>query len=142
MREGFADAVMQRIGDGSSGLGVRLMRWAGGGAIAAAVAVFALVSTRPAVNAPDPAAALATASPGVSAPAAPVTRIATAPLQPAFEFAQPASLERFDSGVIALPRYQGVRSVERPAEMLGPYVLLTSPQQSARQPEPQVAPQP
>jgi len=143
LREDFADSLMLRVGGGSAGYGLRVLRWAGGGAIAAAVAVFALVSTRPAVNMPEPAAALASASPSVTAPAVPVTRsVASLPMQPAFDFAQPASLERFDSGVIALPRYRRDSGGVEPAEMLGPYVLLTGPQQPARQPEAQAAPLP
>ena len=140
LREDFAESLMLRVGEGSSGYGIRILRWAGGGAIAAAVAVFALVSTHPAVNAPEPAAALASAPPAVAAPVAPAARIvATLPMQPAFDFAQPASLERFDSGVIALPRYRRETGAAEPAEMLGPYVLLTGPQQPSRQPESQAA---
>jgi len=143
LREDFADSLMLHVGGGSAGYGLRVLRWAGGGAIAAAVAVFALVSTRPAVNAPEATAVLASAPAAMVAPAAPAARgVASLPMQPAFDFAQPASLERFDSGVIALPRYRRESGGAEPAEMLGPYVLLTSPQQSSRQPEAQTAAQP
>lgn len=143
LRGDFADALMLRVDAGSADYGMRVLRWAGGGAIAAAVAVLALVSTRPAINSPEPAAALASAPPAMSAPAVPAARsVAPLPMQPAFDFAQPASLERFDSGVIALPRYRREIGGAEPAEMLGPYVLLTGPQQPSRQPESQAAPQP
>jgi sigma-E factor negative regulatory protein RseA len=143
LRPDFAEALMQRVAAGSAGFGSRVLRWAGGGAIAAAVAVFALVSTRPLVHSPDPATTLASL-PAATAPAqaAPMGHIVATPLQPAFDFAQPASLERFDSGVIALPRYRHEIGGTEPAEMLGPYVLLTSPQQPGRSQEPQAAAQP
>jgi sigma-E factor negative regulatory protein RseA len=129
LREDFADVLMRRMADEPSGFGVRALRWAGGGAIAAAVAVFALVSTRPTVTTPDPAATLASVPPAAAVPAAPAARLAT-PV-PAFDFAQPAS---FDS-IIRLPRYRhdGANAVE-PQEMLGPYVLLTAPQAPEPQP--------
>jgi sigma-E factor negative regulatory protein RseA len=119
LREDFADALMQRIDHGTSGVGKHLLRWVGGGAIAAAVAVFALVSTRPAAG-PEPAAMLA-AAPVAAHVDAPAPRAVTLPPQPAFDFAQPASFDR-DNGVIALPSYRR----EQPAT-LGPYVLLTTP---------------
>jgi len=118
LRADLADALMQHLDAGSSGIGMRLLRWAGGGAIAAAVAVFALVSTRPA--GPEPATTLASA-PIAAHVDAPAPRAVTLPLQPAFDFAQPASFDR-DSGVIALPSYRR----EQPTT-LGPYVLLTAP---------------
>jgi len=117
LREDFADVLMQRMEQGTSGIGRHLLRWAGGGAIAAAVAVFALVSTHPAVG-PEPAATLAVA-PVAAHVDAPAPRAVTLP--PAFDFAQPASYDR-DSGVIALPSYRREQPVT-----LGPYVLLTVP---------------
>lgn len=120
LRGDFAETLMRRLDTGSTGLGMRVLRWAGGGAIAAAVAVFALVSTRPIVG-PEPAAALASAPIAAHAdvPAA-RNEIPSLPLQPAFDFAQPASYD--NNGVIALPSYRR----EQPAT-LGPYVLLTAP---------------
>jgi len=119
LRDDFAEALMQRLDAGATGIGLRVLRWAGGGAIAAAVAVFALVSTRPA--GPEPMATL------VSAPVAahvelplPVVTTPSLPMQPAFDFAQPASYD--SNGVIPLPSYRREQPVT-----LGPYVLLTSP---------------
>lgn len=119
LREDFAEALMQRLDAGSISLGMRVLRWAGGGAIAAAVAVFALVSTRPAPG-PEPVATLASA-PAAAHVDAPVARNAmpSLPLQPVFDFAQPAS---YDNGVIPLPSYRREQPVT-----LGPYVLLTAP---------------
>jgi sigma-E factor negative regulatory protein RseA len=129
LREDFADALMQQLGEGQSALGRRLLRWAGGGAIAAAVAVFALVSTRPGVNAPQPTATLAASPPVASAPAETANRNLALPQAPAFDFAQPASFDKsgFEGGVISLPRYRHDGSE---ATTLGPYVLLTAPQQT------------
>jgi sigma-E factor negative regulatory protein RseA len=119
LREDFAQILMQRLDTGSTGIGLRVLRWAGGGAIAAAVAVFALVSTRPAIG-PEPAAMLASAV-HADAPAARNNAMPSLPLQPAFDFAQPASYDK-DSGVISLPRYRREQPIT-----LGPYVLLTAP---------------
>jgi len=121
LREDFANVLVQRIEQSTSGIGRHLLRWAGGGAIAAAVAVFALVSMRPAVG-PEPAATPLAAAPiAAHVVDAPAARAVTLPLQPAFDFAQPASYDR-DNGVIALPSYRREQPVT-----LGPYVLLTAP---------------
>jgi len=130
LRDDFADALMQRLAQGHASVGNRLLRWAGGGAIAAAVAVFALVSTRPGVNAPQPAATLAAAPPVASAPAETANRNLALPQAPAFDFAQPAA------AVITLPSYRHDGS-EQPMT-LGPYVLLTAPP-STQQAEPPLA---
>ena len=121
LREDFAQVLMQRLDAGSTGIGIGVLRWAGGGAIAAAVAVFALVSTRPAVG-PEPATALASAPVAVHVDATPALprSLPSLPLQPAFDFAQPASYD--NNGVIALPSYR-----HEPPVTLGPYVLLTAP---------------
>jgi sigma-E factor negative regulatory protein RseA len=123
LRADFADVLMQRVEAGQNPIGARLLRWAGGGAIAAAVAVFALVSTRPPAGAPEPAALVAAATPAATAPVEVAAKGAmpALPLQPAFDLAQPASFDK-DYGVISLPRYRR----DQPA-MLGPYVLLTAP---------------
>lgn len=130
LRADFADALMQRLEAGQTRIGARLLRWAGGGAIAAAVAVFALVSTRPPAGAPEPALLVAAVPPAASAPVeAPVkSALPTLPLQPAFDFAQPASFDT-DGGVISLPRYRREQPVT-----LGPYVLLTSPMAQTESP--------
>ena len=122
LREDFAEVLMRRIGEGQVGIGARVLRWAGGGAIAAAVAVFALVSTRPPTGAPDPSVNLAAVAPVATAPvAAPARSAPPMLLQPTFDFAQPASFDK-DNGVISLPRYRHEQPVT-----LGPYVLLTVP---------------
>jgi len=130
LRDDFADALMQRLAQGHASVGNRLLRWAGGGAIAAAVAVFALVSTRPGVNAPQPAATLAAAPPVASAPAKTANRNLALPQTPAFDFAQPAA------AVITLPSYR--RDGNEQPMTLGPYVLLTAPP-STPQAEPPLA---
>jgi len=134
----FADVVSARLSsEGSVGglrLGSRVLRWAGGGAIAAAVAVLALVSSRPSGHLPEAAATLAAAAPAAAAISTPSVRAtAPAPMQPAFDFAQRAQPASFDTGVIPLPRYRREFGGAEAQEMLGPYVLLTTPQP----PEPQ-----
>jgi sigma-E factor negative regulatory protein RseA len=123
----FADRVMQAVSQQSAPAraGVRILRWAGGGAIAAAVAVIALVGTRPAIQSPTPAAAMA------SVPATPAQRPQNLfmPIAPSFDYAQPAS---FDSSVISLPRYdQRLRYAEGlMPNAQAPYVLLIQPPQA------------
>ena len=129
LREDFADALMQQLAEGQSGMGRRLLRWAGGGAIAAAVAVFALVSTRPGVNVPQPAATLAAVPAVASAPAETANRNLALPQATAFDFAQPAA------AVITLPSYR--RDGNEQPMTLGPYVLLTAP--ASQQSEPPLA---
>jgi sigma-E factor negative regulatory protein RseA len=128
LRPGFADAVMAQVAAERPARrrGATFLRWAGGGAIAAAVAVIALVSTRPAqVDAPTGVAALSTQTPARQD--APAMRV---PAMVNFDYAQPAS---FDT-VIPMPqydvryRYDGVPAepLENPAS--APYVLLVAPQ--------------
>ncbi|MDR3386445.1 MAG: sigma-E factor negative regulatory protein [Rudaea sp.] len=147
LRADFNDILMQRIAAEAAPMakrrGAALLRWAGGGAIAAAVAVVALVATRPAIDnlpatAPSVAAALVPAT-------APDARSAPTPL-PAlvnFDYAQPAS---FDTGTISIPRYDPRRRYEASgAGTVGgsmPYVLLTVPQSPAGTPNrPEATPQ-
>lgn len=126
---GFADRVMTAVAASApgAGLGLRVMRWAGGGAIAAAVAVIALVGTRPSLQSPTPAATIA------SVPAMPAQRAQNVfmPIAPSFDYAQPAS---FDTSVISLPRYdQRMRYAEgllSNAQVQAPYVLLIQPPQA------------
>ncbi|MBS0556981.1 MAG: sigma-E factor negative regulatory protein [Proteobacteria bacterium] len=121
----FAERVMHAVAQPAAGggLGVRVLRWAGGGAIAAAVAVVALVSFRPGGPAPTAAAT-------VAAVPAPAQRAQNAfmPIAPNFDYAQPAS---FDTGVISLPRYdQRARRADGLAPVAQvPYVLLIQPAQ-------------
>lgn len=124
---GFADRVMLAVSQQAAPgrHGVRILRWAGGGAIAAAVAVIALVGTRPAIQSPTPAAVIA------SVPAAPAQRPQSVfmPTAPSFDYAQPAS---FDSSVISLPRYdQRLHYAEGLVpNVQAPYVLLIQPPQT------------
>jgi sigma-E factor negative regulatory protein RseA len=128
---GFAERVMQAVSQQTAPAraGVRILRWAGGGAIAAAVAVIALVGTRPAMQSPTPAAASIAAVPAMS-PQRPNNMFM--PIAPSFDFAQPAS---FDTSVISLPRYdQRLRYAEGLVpNAQAPYVLLIQPPQA---PEP------
>jgi sigma-E factor negative regulatory protein RseA len=134
LRGDFADVLVQRLGAAPPGYGMRMLRWAGGGAIAAAVAVVALVSTRPLENPQQASATLAVVAPVTAAPvvAQPL------PMQPSFDFAQPAS---FDTGVIPLPRYRHELGLMQQQDTLGPYVLLTIPP-PAQEPEALAAPPP
>jgi sigma-E factor negative regulatory protein RseA len=133
LRGDFTDVLMRRVGAAPAAHGMRMLRWVGGGAIAAAVAVLALVSTRPLENPQEASATLAVVAPVTAAPVVP-----TLPMQPSFDFAQPAS---FDTGVIPLPRYRHELGLMQQQDTLGPYVLLTIPQ-PAQEPEPVAAPPP
>lgn len=126
LRPGYAQDVWQAVAaDARRQTGMRVLRWAGGGAIAAAVAVFALVANQPAVHAPVPAATLV----AVPAAAASASRADVfMPIAPSFDYAQPAS---FDSGVLNLPRYD-LHAQYAPlvhANVQAPYVLLIAPEQ-------------
>ncbi len=123
----FAERVMQAVSRQSpgSGYGVRILRWAGGGAIAAAVAVIALVANRPAVQTPAGSVTIA------AGPVAPAQRSRNVfmPIAPSFDYAQPAS---FDTSVIALPHYdQRLRYADgsMPSTQAS-YVLLIQPPQA------------
>jgi sigma-E factor negative regulatory protein RseA len=124
---GFANRVMLAVSQQTAPgrHGARILRWAGGGAIAAAVAVIALVGTRPAIQSPTPAAVIA------AVPATPAQRPQGVfmPTAPSFDYAQPAS---FDSSIISLPRYdQRLRYAEGlMPNAQAPYVLLIQPSQA------------
>ncbi|MBS0569747.1 MAG: sigma-E factor negative regulatory protein [Proteobacteria bacterium] len=132
---GFAERVMQRVSQQvpGPGHGLRVLRWAGGGAIAAAVAVVALLGTRPAIQPPTPSATLA------SLPAATMQRPQGVfmPIAPGFDYAQPAS---FDTSVISLPRYryeQRWRYADGVApNPQTPFVLLIQPPRAPATPQP------
>jgi len=128
----FAAAVMLRLEPARPRLGRRIGRWAGGGAIAAAVAVVALMATRPAGEngaLPAPGADLAAATPMLLSPQQPVLRqqqpvFAPMPAMPAtFSDTQPASFESY------LPRYTAnLRGPGQNAEVAPhgfvPYILM------------------
>jgi len=129
--DGFATAVMMRL-DPQPARGARLVRWAGGGAIAAAVALVALVATRPAgengaLPGPSPSSLVLTQP----LPAQPpllqqqFRQPMGAPQQamPASfaDFAQPASFESL------LPSYAGAPRAttgNEAANGLVPYILV------------------
>jgi sigma-E factor negative regulatory protein RseA len=143
MRANFADAVMSAItvekAQASRG---GLLRWAGGGAIAAAVAVFALTATRPLSDSqPGQPAVAAVANATLPTPRVETQRVetqtasATLPNFPAIDLTQPASFDSYNpygNGVISIPRYMRYRNdaAERFNDF-GPYVLSTAPQKPA-----------
>jgi len=128
LRPGFAEAVMAQVAAERPARrrGATIFRLAGGGAIAAAVAVVALLGTQPA-RIDAPAATNVTAQ-------APVPRQEPAtvkfPAMVTFDYAQPAS---FDT-VIPMPQYDVHNRYDAvPADTLenpssAPYVLLVAPQ--------------
>lgn len=142
VRADFADALMQRIAQESipsRRRGGVLLRWAGGGAIAAAVAVVALVTTRPTGELQTQGSVVVTATPTAIQDA----HVAQSPPIPALlnfdYYTQPAS---FDSGPVAIPRDDVVR--RRYETYAGdsknggmPYVLLTAPPRPPQQGAPE-----
>jgi sigma-E factor negative regulatory protein RseA len=142
----FATSVLARI-DGEAAIrpqrrvGARVLRWAGGGAIAAAVAVVALVSVRPGPT--DGAGAADVAASGPSARAATFAAAAPAPVgelhQPLApqqvtpvglsDYAQPASFERFGPAY-SVPRYLGGQAAGGDSEQFVPYVLVVGSRQA------------
>lgn len=143
---GFADAVMARIAVEPAvrrGQALRWLKVAGGGAIAASVAVVALMVSRPVLQLPQTPPAMTESRPAV-APVA-VDNF----LQPTPLYAQPAAFGDSDTGapVDIDPRLQSylIRHYEATGgngrSGLAPYVLLVVP---ARQtpPEPQQTPAP
>jgi sigma-E factor negative regulatory protein RseA len=143
LRVDFAEVLMQRIARESLPVaqrrGAALLRWAGGGAIAAAVAVVALVTTRPQVENVQPGSAVAAASTAVPQPQDAHPAQAPMPALVNFDYAQPASFDTgagWYSGAVAIPRYDirhrydanGVNlDGSGSANEFAPYVLLTAP---------------
>jgi len=144
--DAFASAVLARLDADvvavQRPLAGRLLRWAGGGAIAASVAVFALVATRPAGT--DGGSIMpALAGPTIvvvqvpaAAPTAPAAELRQAPtaqqvLPAGFaDYAQPASFESI------VPNYTPTQQQARtPAsgvsEAFVPYVLVVGARQPA-----------
>ena len=92
LRPDFSDVLMQRLAHEAAPVtrdGSRALRWLGGGAIAASVAVLALVATRPGLQTQPPLAAVPAAAHDI--------RPAALPIQPPVslntDFAQPASFD-------------------------------------------------
>ena len=152
LRIDFTEVLMQRIADEALPVaqrrGATLLRWAGGGAIAAAVAVVALVTTRHAVeNMQTPTVA---ASGTTAAPVSLDSRAAQAPMSAPvnFDYAQPASFDAstsFYSGAVAIPRYDVRHRYESNginANGLAQYLLLTPPRPLPAIPNSAETPQP
>jgi len=128
----FAAAVMLRLEPAQPRLGRRIGRWAGGGAIAAAVAVVALMATRPAGEngaLPAPGTELAKITPMLLSPQQPVLRqqqpvFAPMPAMPAtFSDTQPASFESFLPRYTANPRGPAQNADVTPNGFV-PYILM------------------
>jgi len=153
--DAFVAGVMLRLDERtavtrSQSVGGRVLRWAGGGAIAAAVAVFALVATRPAGNGSDVPVQVASNATLVAQPLA----AATAPVAPVGElhqpltidqvelpgfidYAQPASYESIVPNYAALPRGSaGQRISGNAADGFVPYVLVVGSRPAIPQPAP------
>ncbi|MEP6485213.1 MAG: sigma-E factor negative regulatory protein [Rudaea sp.] len=135
MRADFAATVLAAIGeDNVTAVTVSrrggLLRWAGGGAIAAAVAVFALTTTRSVDDSVSARTAVA-ALPATSVPSRTEAQLQAGamPVFPVSDFTQPASYDAYNPGLVTMPRY--LRSRNEAAERLndfGPYVLSRAPQ--------------
>lgn len=109
VRPDFSQVVMQRLAEQSprsaSTSGMRVLRWVGGGAIAAAVAVVALVATRPAQLVPTQTIQTVATVPAATAISAPIdlrAPVSPLPVLMNSDFAQPAS---YDTELLPLPRY-------------------------------------
>jgi sigma-E factor negative regulatory protein RseA len=157
----FATAVIARLDSGAVSarqpmtMTGRLLRWAGGGAIAASVAVLALVATRPAgTDGAMPTAPAIAAVPAASQPTPPMEmRQPLLPQQvlPAgfSDSAQPASFESIvptytyaptnaPSNAPKQPRNPAVQSGNGLSEAFVPYVLVVGARQTLEpQPQPQ-----
>lgn len=154
LRADFFEILMRRIAAEAVPLarrrGVALLHWAGGGALAAVVAVVALVATRPhGGNMPATAVPSVAAATAATAPIPQDTYSAPSPALANFDYAQPAS---FDSGAISILRYDLRRRYEGTGVGAGdgfaPYMLPTTPQAQQVTPDrpdpnrPQAPPQP
>lgn len=142
----FATGVMNRLERDAAAprRTPRVLRWAGGGAIAAAVAVVALIATRPAgengsipaVTADSVAAAPSLPVPSLLIPQAPVGQLhqpqpvfLPMPAMPAsFSDAQPASFESFVPRYSVAPRNQQ-QTLDASPNGFVPYVLMVGSRQ-------------
>jgi sigma-E factor negative regulatory protein RseA len=151
----FASTVIARLDSGAmlvrQPVTGRLLRWAGGGAIAASVAVLALVATRPAgtdgampaTGAPVIAAAPA-AAPQSTPPVEMREPLLPQQVSPA-GFTDSAQLASFESIVPTYtytyapkqPRNAAVQSGSGLSEAFVPYVLLVGARQQTLEPQPQ-----
>jgi sigma-E factor negative regulatory protein RseA len=147
----FATTVIARLDSGAvpvrQPMTGRLLRWAGGGAIAASVAVLALVATRPAGT----DGAMTAAGPVIAAvPAAPQSTLPIEMREPLLPqqmspagFTDSAQLASFESFVPAYttyapkqPRNPAVQSGNGLSEAFVPYVLVVGARQTL-EPQPQ-----
>lgn len=141
----FSSAVIARLDTAQTVRPVfRVLRWAGGGAIAAGVALVALTVSRPVHDPVAPAqiiaAAVPVAQPAVAA--APAIAVDPAPQQQPwlqnmlsptrFDYAQPAS---FDTSAYLLPRYVPGNSYAVPNANM-PFVLRMAPVPEAKTVQP------
>jgi sigma-E factor negative regulatory protein RseA len=151
----FATTVIARLDSVAIAMSMRrpltgrLLRWAGGGAIAASVAVLALVATRPAgtdgampaTGAPVIAAAPA-AAPQSTPPVEMREPLLPQQVSPA-GFTDSAQLASFESIVPTYtyapkqPRNPAVQSGNGLSEAFVPYVLLVGARQQSLEPQPQ-----
>lgn len=129
LRADFADVLSRQLAAEAAPArrrGSALLRWVGGGAIAASVAVMALVLTRPALQSPATAVAAAPSPAAIQDTRTPrPAQVVPALLN--FDYAQPASFETAPYG--AQP-YELLRRRYEPVESgTGgiPYVLLSAP---------------
>jgi sigma-E factor negative regulatory protein RseA len=149
--EQFVSGVMSRLDAEAphaaprAGMASRVLRWAGGGAIAASVAVVALLATRPAGTelaspAPgNPAVAVVAAAPATT-PSAPVGELHQ-PLLPQQQmlpagfanYAQPASFESIVPNYTPAPRNSGGQATN---DSFVPYMLLGARQPSEQPQQP------
>jgi len=151
----FATTVIARLDSGAMPMRQpmtgRLLRWAGGGAIAASVAVLALVATRPAGTdgaMPATGAPVIAAAPVAAPQATPPVEIRE-PLLPQqvspARFTDSAQLASFESIVPTYtyapkqPRNPAVQSGNGLSEAFVPYVLIVGARQTLEpQPQPQL----
>jgi sigma-E factor negative regulatory protein RseA len=137
LRVDFTQVVMQRLAAEAvpaARRGGAVLRWVGGGAIAATVAVAALVMTRPGLQGPAASTLAATAMPTAIQDTRTVTPVSV-PTMLNFDYAQPAS---FETSPYGMPGYDLPRRRYEPIETGSngiPYVLLTAPLLPPRAPE-------
>lgn len=152
--DAFVAGIMLRLDEQAvvthrQSVGGRMLRWAGGGAIAAAVAVFALVATRPAGNSGDVPAQVTANATSAAQPLAATATVAPVgelhqPLTidqvalPGFiDYAQPASYESIVPNYAALPRNSaGQRHGGNADDGFVPYVLVVGSRPASPQPAP------
>ena len=142
----FVAGVMARLDSPAAAvpqtLGGRLLRWAGGGAIAASVAIVALLATRPGVdNTSKAGAENVVAAVAPAAPAAPLVGELRQPLPPPqllpagyAEYAQPAAFESIVPNYA--PRYSTNGTAGNGSEGFVPYVLIVGARQQPLEPQP------